>query len=94
MLPLRKRRRQKEGYRLSIREYIETKLAPRIQGDGGWVEYVSQEGEELTLVFRGECSKCEILHRCADWISAKIREDLGENVRVRMVRKKPFFWDK
>ncbi len=79
---------------MSIRDYIDTTLAPRLQGDGGWVEFVSLEGAELTLIFRGECSKCEILDRCADWIAAKIREDLGETVRVHAVRKKPFFWDK
>ena len=79
---------------MSIREYIGTTLAPRLQGDGGWMEFVSLEGDELTLIFRGECSKCEILDRCADWIQQKIREDLGETVRVNAVRKKPFFWDK
>ena len=82
------------GYGRVIREYIEKTLAPRIQGDGGWVEYVSLEGEQLTLVFRGECSKCEILDRCENWISAKIQEDLGQTVRVNAIRKKPFFWDK
>ena len=40
-----------------MQEYVERYLAPRIQGDGGWVEYVSLEGNELKLIFRGECSK-------------------------------------
>ena len=30
-----------------MKEYIETVLAPRIQADGGWVEFVSREGEKL-----------------------------------------------
>ncbi len=77
-----------------MREYIENVLASRLQGDGGWVEFVSLEGDRLTLVFRGECSKCMILNRCVDWIKQKIREDLGTNVTVIPVRKKPFFWDK
>lgn len=76
-----------------IRDYIERTLAPRIQGDGGWVEFVSLEGDQLTLAFRGECSKCEILNRCTDWIAEKIRTDLGEAVQVHALRKKPFFWD-
>ena len=46
-----------------MQEYVERYLAPRIQGDGGWVEYVSLEGNELKLIFRGECSKCPILNR-------------------------------
>ncbi|MCR4876312.1 MAG: NifU family protein [Clostridiales bacterium] len=76
-----------------MKDYIEKTLAPRIQGDGGWVEFVSLEGDRLTLIFRGECSKCEILSRCTDWIAQKIREDLQREVRVDAIRKKPFFWD-
>ena len=76
-----------------MKDYIEKTLAPRIQGDGGWVEFVSCEAGKLTLVFRGECSKCMILDRCTAWIEQKIREDLGETVTVVPVRKKPFFWD-
>ena len=76
-----------------MKEYIENVLAPHIQGDGGWVEFVSLEGEKLTLTFRGECSKCLILNRCTDWIEQKIKTDLGQTVTVVPVRKKPFFWD-
>ena len=76
-----------------MKEYIERVLAPRIQGDGGWVEFVSLEGDRLTLTFRGECSKCLILNRCTDWIAQKIEGDLGRKVTVVPVRKKPFFWD-
>ena len=76
-----------------MKEYIENVLAPRLQGDGGWVEFVSLEDEKLTLIFRGECSKCLILNRCVDWIAQKIQADLGKQVTVIPVRKKPFFWD-
>ena len=78
----------------TVKEYIETVLSPRIQGDGGWVEFQSLEGDRLTLVFRGECSKCRILNRCTDWIAKKIKEDIGQTVNVVPVRKKPFFWDR
>ncbi len=76
-----------------VRSYILNTLAPRIQGDGGWVEFVSLEGSEVTLIFRGECSKCAILDRCTDWIEQKIRNDLGVEVHIHAVRRKPFFWD-
>ena len=77
-----------------MKEYIENVLGPRIQGDGGWVEFVSLEGDRLTLVFRGECSKCMILNRCTDWIAQKIETEFGKKVTVIPVRKKPFFWDR
>lgn len=76
-----------------MKDYIETILAPRIQGDGGWVEFLSLERNELTLVFRGECSKCCILDRCCHWIEQMICKDLGQHVAVRAIRKRPYFQD-
>ena len=37
-----------------MEKYISNIIAPKLQGDGGWVEFVSFENNELTLVFRGE----------------------------------------
>ncbi len=76
-----------------MEEYINTVIAPKIQGDGGWVEFVSLEEGKLTLVFRAECSKCSILDRCVKWIEGEILRDLHETVTIVPVRKKPFFWD-
>lgn len=76
-----------------VQDYVENILQPKLQGDGGWVEFVSLEGGELTLIFRGECSKCLILNRCTDWIEQQIKIDLNETVKVCAVRKKPYFQD-
>lgn len=76
-----------------MKDYIEKKIAPRIKGDGGWVEFVSYEKDELTLIFRGECSKCIVLDRCCSWIEDEIKKDLGKDVHVIAKRVKPFFWD-
>ncbi len=76
-----------------MKEYFERVLAPRLQADGGWAEFVSLERGVLTLAFRGECSKCAVLNRCTDWIQQKILQDRGERVTVKAIRKKPFFWD-
>ncbi len=76
-----------------MREFIEQVISPRLQGDGGWVEYVSREGNRVTLIFRGECSKCLILNRCTDWIEQQAKEKLGEEITVVPIRRKPFFWD-
>ena len=77
-----------------MKDYIETVLAPRLQGDGGWVEFVSLEADVLTLVFRGECSKCGILDRCCDWMAQMIEKNLGQRVTIKAIRKKPYFQDK
>jgi Fe-S cluster biogenesis protein NfuA len=76
-----------------MKNYVENILAPKLQGDGGWVEFVSLENNELTLVFRGECSKCLILNRCVDWIESEIKRDLKKEVRVVAIRKRPYFQD-
>lgn len=76
-----------------IQNYVENVLQPKLQGDGGWVEFVSLEDNTLNLIFRGECSKCLILNRCTAWIEEQIKKDLKMNVRVNAVRKKPYFQD-
>ncbi len=77
----------------SVEKYIETVLQPKLQGDGGWIEFVSLENNELTVIFRGECSKCLILDRCVAWIESEIKRDLKKTVKVNAVRKKPYFQD-
>lgn len=76
-----------------MEKYIIQTIAPKLQGDGGWVEFVSFENGELTLLFRGECSKCLILHRCTAWIEEQIEKDLNKRVTVRAIRKRPYFQD-
>ncbi|MCC8016487.1 MAG: NifU family protein [Clostridiales bacterium] len=76
-----------------IKNYVECVLQPKLQGDGGWIEFVSFENGVLTVIFRGECSKCLILNRCTDWIESEIKRDLGKSVKVNAVRKKPYFQD-
>ena len=73
----------------------------RVKGQGfllnrGTEEFsgrIITENGVLTAVFRGECSKCLILERCLSWIECEIKRDLGVEVKVRAVRKKPYFQD-
>ena len=76
-----------------VKKYVEEILQPKLQGDGGWIEFVSFENGELTVIFRGECSKCLILHRCEAWIEEQIEKDLGMKVKLCGIRKKPYFQD-
>ncbi len=78
---------------MKIQEYIEKNLQPKLQGDGGWIEFVSCENGVLTVIFRGECSKCLILHRCVAWIEQEIEKDLKLSVKLNPIRKKPYFQD-
>lgn len=78
---------------MDIKTYVEAVLQPKLQGDGGWIEFVSFENDKLTVIFRGECSKCLILHRCEAWIVSEIERDLGLKVELCGIRKKPYFQD-
>lgn len=78
---------------MDIKCYIDEVIRPKIQGDGGEVQFLSQEGDEVFVLFQGECSKCQILDRCVDWIQSEIQRELQETVKIRFTRKKPFFWD-
>lgn len=76
-----------------MEKYINEVLQSKIQGDGGWIEFVSLNGNVLTVIFRGECSKCLILNRCVEWIEGEIKRDLHKTVKVNAICKKPYFQD-
>ena len=79
---------------MDIESYIKKIIRPKIQGDGGEVEFESlSEDGTLTLIFRGECSKCLILNRCVDWITEEVLKNTSKLVKIKAVRKKPYFWD-
>lgn len=77
-----------------MRDYINTVIKPKLQGDGGEIDFVSYEHGNLTVLLQGECSKCLIVDRCLRWIESEIMRDMGESVNVIAQKKKPFFWDK
>ena len=77
-----------------MRDYIDGIIKPKLQGDGGEIDFVSYENGVLTVLLQGECSKCLIVERCIAWIESEILRDLGEIVKISAIKKKPFFWDK
>ena len=77
-----------------MKDYINTIIKPKLQGDGGEIDFVSYENGELTVLLQGECSKCLIVERCISWIESEILRDMGEKVKINVQKKKPFFWDK
>ena len=77
-----------------MENYINGYIRERLQGDGGEITFVKQEGSEVTVLLQGECSKCLIVERCISWIESEILRDKGESVKIVAQKKKPFFWDK
>ena len=77
-----------------MERYINLIIKPKLQGDGGEIDFVSYEDGILTVLLQGECSKCLIVDRCLRWIESEVMRDMGESVKVIAQKKKPFFWDK
>lgn len=77
-----------------MKDYINNIIKPKLQGDGGEIDFVSYENGILTVLLQGECSKCLIVDRCLTWIEREVFRDMGESVKVVAQKKKPFFWDK
>ncbi len=77
-----------------MKSYINEIIKPKLQGDGGEIDFVSLENGVLTVLLQGECSKCLIVERCISWIEGEILRDKGEKVKIVAKKKKPFFWDK
>ena len=77
-----------------MKDYINNVLSPLLQGDGGYIEYLSQTGDNIKVIARGECSKCHKLPLCLKWCEERIEKDRNIKVTLEAVRKKPFFWDK
>ena len=77
-----------------MKDYINTIIKPKLQGDGGEIDFVSYENGILTVLLQGECSKCLIVDRCLTWIESEVMRDMGESVKVVAQKKKPFFWGK
>lgn len=77
-----------------MERYVSLIIKPKLQGDGGEIDFVSYEDGILTVLLQGECSKCLIVDRCLSWIESEVMRDMGERVKVVAQKKKPFFWDK
>ena len=77
-----------------MKDYINNTLSPLIQGDGGYIEFISEKDDVITVLARGECSKCAKLEKCLRWCEERIFIDKNRKVALVAIRKKPFFWDK
>lgn len=75
------------------KQFIEEIAAPRVQGDGGWIDFLGQEGNRITVRLQGECSKCQVADRCMKWIEEEMKTRFDREIEIRYERKKPFFWD-
>lgn len=78
-----------------LKSFINDYIRERVQADGGEIKFLSFENSLLTVQVQAECSKCHLTDTCLkEWIIQKIKEKFNTEVNMKIIRKKPYFWDK
>lgn len=78
---------------MTTQEFLEKWIGPRVQADGGWLEYVGEDDQEIHIKAKGECARCISQARCIDWVRECIYRENGEKRRID-VQISPFLWRK
>ena len=48
----------------------------------------------LTVKLQGECSRCPVANGCfSDWFLSEIHKKFGDNIKIKKIIEKPYFWD-
>lgn len=76
-----------------LKEYVEERLRPRVQSDGGEIRFLSYENGTLAVEILGECAACPGCGRLQDFIIDDIAKRFGMHVRLKPVVIKPYFRD-
>ena len=69
---------------MELKTFINEKIRPRIQADGGEIIFESLEGKDLTLVAMGGCANCSSQGHLKGWIAGEIKAALGQNLNVKI----------
>lgn len=45
-----------------LKKYVDEVIAPKLQGDGGFIDLTGTDGNVLHVRLQGECSKLSLIH--------------------------------
>jgi len=72
---------------LKINNLIENHIAPELQKDGGDVELVDVEGNEVKIKLKGHCSACPNSHlTIKNFVEATLKEHVSSDIKVVEVK--------
>ncbi len=70
-----------------IEDAIKSEIAPALMRDGGDIELVDINGNEVQVTLKGACAACPSSKRTlADFVTGKLRELVDESITVKEVR--------
>ena len=70
-----------------IEDAIQQEIAPALMRDGGDIELVDINGDEVLVTLKGACASCPSSKRTlADFVTEKLRERVSDKITVREVR--------
>lgn len=70
-----------------IEEVINLEIAPALMRDGGDIELVDIDGDEVLVTLKGACATCPSSKRTlADFVTEMLRERVSESIKVKEVR--------
>jgi NifU-like protein len=66
-----------------IQETIDREIRPQLQKDGGDIELIDLDGDDVIVSLRGTCASCKVANfTLSTVVQAKLREFVDENLRV------------
>ena len=66
-----------------VEEIIDREIRPQLRKDGGDIELIDIEGDDVVIAFRGMCAGCQsAAFTRQDFIQAKLREFVAEEIVV------------
>lgn len=70
-----------------IEETIQTQIAPALMQDGGDIELVDIDGDEVMVKLKGNCASCPSSKRTlADFVTQELRDKVAPGLTVKEVR--------
>jgi NifU-like protein len=70
-----------------VEETIEREIRPALRADGGDIELVDLEGDQVMVALRGTCSTCAASQfTLKDYVEQKLKEFVAEGLRVVEVK--------
>ena len=70
-----------------IEEVIDQEISPALMRDGGDIELIDINGDEVLVTLKGACATCPSSKRTlADFVTEKLREQVSPTITVREVR--------